>query len=397
MGKGDKLNYFSHDKIKFEVLKERAFNNRWAQVPEGVIPLTAADPDFPAAPEVGAALIEYIKGEHMPYTPKLGLPEFNRLIAEKINERKNEYVDKDLVLPVDSVARGMYIIAETVLNQGDEVIIFDPVDFLFRESTLAAGGVPVLFPSKIVDGRIDLSNFEDYITSKTKMIGLCNPHNPLGTVYSKEDLEHLLDLANKYDLWIMNDEIWSDIIYPDSEFISILSLGVERNMKTLSLFGFSKSFAVAGLRIGAVYCNDKESFDKIVNISGVMTTAGGISSLSQIAGIACLSKSYYWVDEFIQHLTKNRDYLVERINKMKYLSCRKPNATYLLFINIEETGLTSEEFVDYMLENAKVALVPGSAKYFGPGAEGYVRLCFSTSHEILEESLDRIEKALENM
>ncbi|CCQ96666.1 conserved hypothetical protein [[Clostridium] ultunense Esp] len=388
------MNHFSNDMIKFDVLKKRAFNYRWAEVPEGVIPLTAADPDFPVAPEIIDDLIDYLKEGYLSYTPKLGFPKFRKSIADSLNNRKNEYVDPDLVLPIDSVARGMYIIAETVLEPGDEVIIFDPVDYLFKQSTLAAGGIPVLFPAKIKNGYIDLSELENYITPKTKMICLCNPHNPLGTVYPKEDLDFILNLSEKYDLWIMNDEIWSDIVYPEKEFISILSLGAERNKKTLSVFGFSKSFGVAGLRIGCIYCHDKEVFDKVVENSHVMTTAGGISSLSQVAGISCLDKSYYWVDEFIKHLTKNRDYAYERINSMPNLSCRKPDATYLMFINIKETGLSSQEFVNHMEDNAKLALVPGTEEFFGPGAEGYVRLCFATSFEVLKEGLDRLEKGL---
>lgn len=387
-------NFFSNDKINFEVLKKRAFNYRWAEVEEGVIPLTAADPDFPVAPEIINDLFDYIKEGYFSYGPKLGFPEFRKSIADSLNNRKNEYVDPDLVLPIDSAARGMFIIAKTVLKPGDEVIIFDPVDFLFKESTVAAGAVPVYFPAKVKDGYIDLSELENYITPKTKMICLCNPHNPLGTVYSKEDLDLILSLSEKYDLWIMNDEIWSDIVYPEKEFISILSLGPERNKKTLSVFGFSKSFGVAGLRIGCIYCHDEEVFNKIVENSDVMTTAGGISTLSQIAGIACLEKAYYWVDEFIKHLTKNRDYAYERINSMPYISCRKPDATYLMFINIKGTGLGSQEFVKHMEEKVKLALVPGTEKFFGPGAEGYVRLCFATSFEVLKEGLDRLEEGL---
>lgn len=390
-------NHFTNDNIKLDVLKKRAFNFRWAEVEDGVIPLTAADPDFPVAPEIIQAMKHYLDGGYLSYTPKLGLPEFKESIARSLNERKQENVNPDWVLPIDSAARGMYIIAQTVLKPGDEMIIFDPVDYLFKESALAAGAVPVYFPAKLKDGKIDLSELERYVTPKTKMIGLCNPHNPLGMLYSKEDLELILDLAARHDLWIMNDEIWSDIVYPEKKFLSILSLGGERNQKTLSVFGFSKSFGVAGLRIGCVYCQGQEIFDKIVASSQVMTTAGGISSLSQIAGIACLDQAGYWVEEFISHLTQNRDYALERLNKMPGITCHKPEATYLLYPDITGTGMGSQEFADFMMEKAKLALVPGTDKFFGPGAEGHVRICIATSREILEEGLNRFEKGLELM
>jgi aspartate/methionine/tyrosine aminotransferase len=388
---------FQDENVDLDILKKRAFNYRWAEVPDGVIPLTAADSDFPAAPEVREALIEYIESGYFSYTPKKGLPEFISSIASGIKKRKGITLDENMILPIDSAARGMYITSQAVLQPGDEVIIFDPVDYLFKESALSAGAVPILFPAKIKNNKIDVSDIEQYITPRTRMIGLCNPHNPLGALYSRESLDHLLTIAEKYDLYIMNDEIWSDIVFPENEFLSILSLDPERNGRVMTIYGFSKSFGLAGLRIGCIYCFDEIVFSKILDCSDVMTTAGGISSLSQIAGIACMQKTFYWLDEYIRHLTANRDYAVERINSIQGLSCRKPEATYLLFIDISKTGLTSQSFVEYVLQNAKLAVVPGTEKFFGPGAKGYIRLCFATSRGILEEALNRLEQAVRNI
>ena len=388
------MNYFDDSSVNLDVLKKRAFNYRWAEVEEDIIPLTAADPDFPVAPQIIEALKEYLDGGYLSYTPKLGLPEFRQSLAKNLGSRKGFNISADLVLPIDSAARGMYIIAQAILKPGDEMIVFDPVDYLFKQACLSASGKPVLFPAKLSNGRIDLSNLESYITPKTKMIGLCNPHNPLGTVYTFEDLDHILTLAEKYDLWIMNDEIWSDIIFGEAKFTSILSLGAERNKKTLSVYGLSKSFGVAGLRIGCVYCHDKEIFDHIVDVSGVMTTAGGITSLSQIAGIAALEKCFPWVEQFIAHLTRNRDYALSRIEAMPGIKCHTPQSTYLLFPDITETGMNSQEFCEFVEKNARLALVPGTEKFFGPGAEGHVRICFATSRGILTQGMDRLEKAL---
>src|SRR6056297_2091543 len=192
------MGFFEHDKIKFNVLKERAYNMRWAEVEDDVIPLTAADSDFPVAPEIVEDLIDYIKEGYFSYTPKTGFPKCKRSIANALNRRKNENVDPELVLPIDSAARGMFVIAKTVLEPGDEVVVFDPVDFLFKESVLAAGGKPVLFPMEMnEEGNISFDKLEDYITDKTKMICLCNPHNPLGKVYPLEDLDKLLTVAEE--------------------------------------------------------------------------------------------------------------------------------------------------------------------------------------------------------
>lgn len=385
---------FGNERIKFDVLKERAFNMRWAEVPDGVIPLTAADSDFPAAPEIVEAIINYAKEGYFSYTPKMGLAAFRESIANALNMRKSEKVDPDLILPIDSAARGMSAIAKAVIQPGDEAIVCDPVDFLFKTSMEAAGAKIVLFPMKVKQGRIDFSDLEDYITPKTKMFGLCNPHNPLGLLYPKQDLDLILKLSEKYGFYIMNDEVWSDIVYPDSTFTSIVSLGAERNARTLSVFGFSKSFSIAGLRAGCVYCQNQELFDRVVQASEVNTTIGGISSLSQVAGMACLNQCYYWVDAFMEHIQKNRDYALERIAGMPKIKCHKPEATFVIFPDISETNMAAEEFTAYVAKEYKLSIVPGGAKFFGPGSEGHVRICLATSHEMLEEGLNRLEAAL---
>ncbi len=288
----------------------------------------------------------------------------------------------------------MSVIAKAFVKPGDEAIVCDPVDFLFKTSMEAAGAKIIFFPMKIVNGRIDFNDLEKYITPRTKMFGLCNPHNPLGLCYSIEDLDHLLRLSEKYGFYIMNDEIWSDMIYPDAAFTSIYALGNRRNDRTLSVFGFSKSFGIAGLRAGCAYCTDPANFQKIVDASEVMTTIGGISSLSQVAGMACMDSGYYWVDAFRAHITKNRDYALERLSKMPFVKCYKPEATFVLFVDVSAAGMEAEKLANYLREEYKVAVVPGGKKFFGPGSEGYMRICLATSHEILEEGLNRIEKGL---
>ena len=387
------MGLFDDENVRLNVLRERAYNLRWAEVEKDVIPLTAADPDFPVAKEVRQTMVDYINGGYFSYAPKLGLPEFKKAVSEGLKQRKGEDIDPELILPIDSAARGMYVIAKTALSPGDEMIVFDPVDFLFRESCIAAGGKVVLFPAKMKDGWIDLSDLESYITPKTKMIGLCNPHNPFGVSYRPEDLEHIMTLCEKYDLTIMNDEIWSDIIFPEEPYNSIYFLGNKRCERVMSVFGFSKSFGIAGMRIGCVYTTSPELFKGMVEKSDVLSTAGGISSLSQIAGKACM-ENYYWVDAFLEHLKGNRDYAVERLNAMPLVKAYKPRATYLLYVDIRAFGMKSVEFTDYMREKVKLSVVPGGEQFFGSGSEGYIRICFATSRGILKEGLDRLEKGI---
>ena len=383
---------FTDSNICLETLRQRAFNLRWAEQDQDVIPLTAADTDFKPCPEIGKAMIDYIQGGYFPYVPKRGMPDVRESIANALRRRKQEPVDPNLLLPIDSAARGMYVIAQTVLKPGDEAIIFDPVDFLFRESVLSAGATPVLFPAKLRDGHIDLTHLEDYVTPKTKLIGLCNPHNPLGVLYPEEDLRHILDVANRHGLWIMNDEIWSDIIYRGEQFRSILTL--DHHERVLSVFGFSKSFGIAGLRAGCIYSTEPEIFEELVKTSAVETTAGGISSLSQVAAKACVDQCYPWVDAFCQFLTENRDYALERLRAMPGVRCHTPQATFVLFPDITGTGMDAVSLTEYLKSKYRVALVPGGEQFFGPGSEGHIRICISTSRSILKEGLDRMEAGL---
>ena len=388
---------FTNDNINFDILKERAFNLRWAEQPDGVIPLTAADHDFPCAPEVVEALQDYIKDGYFPYIPNRGIKRFKEDLANTFRERKHEDVEAEYVLPIDSAASGMYVIARAFLKPGDECIVFDPVDFLCRTSMEPMGATLMLFPSSLKNDRISLEGLEDYITPKTKMIGFCNPHNPMGMLYSKEDLNYLLNLSEKYGFYIMNDEIWSDMIYPGNRFNSLLEFGSERNKRTVSVYGFSKTFGIAGLRVGCIYCTNQENYDAVVKSSMVDETIGGINLLSQVAGIACLEKAFYRVDEFVQQMTENRDYALERIIKMPGIKCHTPQATFVIFPDITETGMDPVDLVNLLREKYKVAIVPGGKRFFGPGSDGHVRICLATSHEILEEGLNRIEQCMNDL
>lgn len=370
---------------------------RWAEQDADVIPLTAADHDFPCAPEVVQALQDYIKEGYFTYTPHRGFPSFKKAIAKAMKERKNEDVNPDFVLPIDSAARGMKVIADAVLQPGDEVIVFDPVDFLFRTSMESAGAKVILFPTNLQSDCVSLEGLEDYITPKTKMLGFCNPHNPMGMLYKKEDLDYLLRLSEKYGFYIMNDEIWSDMIYPECEFTSLLHFGAERNARTLTVYGFSKTFGLAGLRIGCVYTMNQEMYDRVVKASLVDTTIGGIDALSQIAGEAALKYGFPRVDAFRAQIAENRDYALARIEKMPGIKCHKPQATFVLFPDITGTGWDPVELIDVLKEKYRVALVPGGARFFGPGSEGHIRICLSTSREVLEEGLNRLEACLNDI
>lgn len=392
------MSFFDDENVNLDVLKRKAYNLRWAEVEEGVIPLTAADPDFPCPPMVKQAMLDYISDGYFSYTPKAGFDDFKIALSNYVKDLKNENIPAKNVLPVDSAARAMYIVAKAFLKPGDEMIVFDPCDFLFRESCLAAGATPVYYSCGIDEKKrkMDLSKLESCITEKTKMIGLCNPHNPYGLTYTKEELDYIMSLCEKYDLYIMNDEIWSDIVYPDAKFESIYCLGNERCHRVMSVFGYSKSFGLAGLRVGCVYTTNDDAFNKLVEASDVMSTAGGATSISQVAAIAAMNDSRDWGKEFIKHLTENRDYAVDFINNnIPQLHAYRPKATYLLYVDIKDLNCTAVELVDFLKKEVKLSVVPGGHNYFGDQSEGHVRICIATSKGILHEGLNRLKFGVE--
>lgn len=386
---------FEDDKVDLPVLKKWATGMRWAGVPEGVIPLTAADPDFRCDERIRKAMIAFIEDGYFPYAERSGMPGLREAITEWLRRRKGVTTQPDYVLPIDSASAALQATACSILKPGDEAIIFDPVDLLFGISVRYAGATPVMFPSIYKDGRWDLSQLETLITPRTKMICLCNPHNPLGYLYREEELRYIAELADSHGLWIMNDEIWSDIVYPEKPFISINSLGEKLNRKTISCYGFSKGYSLPGLRAGFIYTMGDEAFERVSAVAN--GSYGGVDYVTQVAMKTAVEECDDWVDAFLVRLCDNRNYMYERLNRMPGIKATLQEATFVTFPDITGTGLGSEEFADRLLKEAGVGVVPGTEKWFGPRASGHVRFCYSTSHGILKEAMDRMEDFLKRI
>ena len=388
---------FPHRSIPFKILKKRAYNSHWATVDKNVIPLTATDSDFPIAPEVRQAINDYSAFGVFPDETKEGLPELKKAASKVLKNRKEIECAPELILPTNGTVSSIHTIAKFALEPGDEAIIFAPVDFLFQQAVEAAGGKIVSIAIDKKTGTIDTKEFINAVSKKTKMICLCNPHHPMGKVFSREELLFIGSLAVKHQLWIMNNETWSDIVFPEYQHINIASLHPKVAARTISVYSFSKAFGLAGLRVGFIATPSKLVFDKILQTSITYTNAGEVSTLSQVAATAAYESCWYWVDAFLDHLTKVRDYCVERLNKMPGVECLTPQGTYLLFPNIGSFDLSSEEMALYLLKNAKVVVAPDSSKWLETGVEGHIRICFSTSMELMTEAMDRIEIALEKL
>ena len=384
---------FSHGALPIAVLRERAYNYRWATVDKGIIPLTAADPDFPVAEEITEAIREYIKPGILSYGPASGLPEFKEAIAHWYFITKNVEYKSNQVLPVDSAAVGLFLAAKTFLKKGDKALILEPVDFLFRKAIEYAGASVITSVLNKTTGEINREDIVSKLDKKVKAIFICNPNNPLGKTLSEKDLREIGRLAIQHNLWIISDEIWADICYNDS-FRSIASLNEEIKNKTITISGLSKNFGLAGLRVGYVCVGNQRVYDKMFDASRFSSTAFGVSTLSQIAATAALSKGQPWLTAFLRHLENMRDYSLLRLDKMNFFELNAPDSTYLLFPEIKKNKLTSQELCAVLLKEAGVALVPGGKNWFEKSSERHIRICYSTSYNILKEAFDRMENTL---
>ena len=383
--------FFSDQNISYHILRERAFNLRWAMVPEGVIPLTAADPDFPCAPPIIEAINRFSSSGYFCYGPAEGYDFFRESVSRFFIEKRNAVYKPANILAVDSAAAGIYMTCRAILKPGDEAIVFDPVDFLFRHSVEACGGISIPFPVPFGPGEaIDFSILETLAGPKTRLLCLCNPLNPTGKVFTVQELKQLHHFAEKKNLIILSDEIWSDIVFEPARFTSIASLHEDAFRRTITITGFSKSYGLAGLRIGAVLCPDENWFKQILDASGHLSTVSGSNSLGQVAATAALDECQSWLAEFILHLQLMRDKIVTGLNALPGITCESPDGCYLVFPNIIGTGLQASDLQQKLLNEAKVAVVPGLPKWFGDRAEGHIRLCFATSSVLIDEAMNRL-------
>jgi cysteine-S-conjugate beta-lyase len=383
---------FTDRAVPLELLRQRAFNHRWAQQedPE-VIPLTAADPDFPACQVIRHRLGAYVRSGVFSYGPPLGLPEFRGAVAHWWQTTRGVTCHPDQVFATDSVAAGMAAVARASLQPGDEVLIPDPVDFLFEHTVARAGGIVrrvLVRPG--MDAAEYIAALEAQWTERTTMLWLCNPHNPLGLVFSADWLRAVATWAIERELRILSDEIWSDIVYSPHQYTAVASLSGAIAARTVTVYGFSKNFALAGLRVGCVICADLQWQRDIVTAADAESTVFGVAVLSQVAAIAAMEEGQPWLLAFREHLQAQRDYVAQRLARWPQTEVFLPQGTYVIFPKLLVGDV--EVLVDRMRREAKVALVPGAPRWFGLGARGHVRLCFATSRGILRRACDRLDR-----
>ena len=391
---------FEDAQVPLHLLRSRAFNQRWAEHAVDVIPLTAADPDFAVAPCIRERLARWCMEGVMSYGPPLGLPAFRKAVAAWMQDTRGLHCTPGDVLCTDGAASAMATVARASLQPGDEVLIPDPVDFLFRHAIERAGAVavPVALHAGGGGGGGDpahaLALLQQHAGPRTRMLWLCNPHNPLGRVPSRAWLEAVVHWAIGRGLRVLSDEVWSDIVYAPHQHTCAAALSADAARQVVTVYGFSKGFGLAGLRIGCLVCGDPAWLRQMVQAADAESTVSGAATLSQVAAVAAMEDGREWLARFVEHLRAQRDLAVARIARWPGVAVDEPQGTFVVFPRIAAIDPDAVRLCERLLATARVALVPGSPRWFGPGAQGHLRLCFATSRGLLLRALDRLDLAL---
>ena len=372
--------------------RAKAHSDRWLREKGDVIPLTVADPDFHVASEIKRAIINAVLNDDFGYT--MADTSLEEKCAEKISGVNGISAKAEDIHLTNGVIPGMAIAIRHACKEGDEVIVNDPMYYPFVMMTELHKTKPVKWNLHYEEGyRFDVERLKEIVTPKTKLIYLCNPHNPTGRVMTKEELKGVADVAVDNNITVMSDELWEDVIFDDREHISIASLNPEIERLTMTQYGFSKAYNTAGLRLGYLCVTDEETMK-----SARMQAFGGVmipTNLAKAAGHVMISDEMEWWHKGLKaHLHKIRGICERWFDSMPNISYPKLEGTYLMFPKFDY-DMTSEKLEEYLVEKAKVRLEHGSI--FGELGEGHQRVLIATSEEIIIEALERLEKALNEL
>lgn len=353
---------------------------------QDVVGFGAGEPDFPTPDYIKEAGIEAIRNNDTKYTPSVGTVEVRKAVCQRLKEDCGiEYQPAEIAVS-NGAKTCVYASLRALVNPGDEVILPAPYWVSYIELIQMVGGVPVVVnASEAEHFKITPEKLAAAITPKTKCMILNNPSNPTGMMYDRQELEAIAKVCVEKDIYVISDEIYYRLAYDGREFTSLAAISPEIKERTLIVNGVSKSYAMTGWRIGYLVAPEPGYIKKMAQLQeGV---ASCVSTFTQAAAVEAL-KSTACVDQMVADYTRRRDILVDGLNAIPGITCKKSAGSFYAFPNIKAFGKTSQAFAEELLENAGVVTVPGSA--FGDMGEGYLRLVFANSDENLQEAVRRI-------
>ncbi len=356
-----------------------------------IIGLGAGEPDFDTPEHIKNALYEAVEEGFVYYTPTRGIIELRKAVARKfLNDNRISYDPEKEILITPGAKHALYEAVLAITNPGDEILLPDPYWVSYEPMIQMAGGVPVYVPTSEKKGfRLEPEKIKEKVTRKTKAIILNSPNNPTGAVLNGYDLREISEICIENDLIAISDEIYEKIIY-DGKHISIAVLP---NMKerTITINGFSKAYSMTGWRLGyaAAPADIIDGMNRIQEHSISCPT-----SFVQKAGVTALTESQDSLKAMTKEFKKRRNTLMKMLNEIDGVSCVTPSGTFYAFANFSCYERDSFKFASFLLEDAKVAAIPGRA--FGNEGEGFIRLSYATSMENIKEGISRIKKALKS-
>jgi aspartate aminotransferase len=353
-----------------------------------IIHLEIGQPDFQTPINICEAAFRAMKDGYTGYGPAAGLLELREVVAEHISTTRGIEVHPNEVVITPGAKPIIFFTLLALVNEGDEVIYPDP-GFPIYESVInfvGAKGIPLPLREE-VDFRFHIDDLVNAISERTRLLILNSPQNPTGGFLQKEELETIAELANKHDFYVLSDEIYSRILYEGNHDSIIRFPGMQE--RTILIDGHSKTYSMTGWRLGYGVV-PKPLVEKIVRL--MINSNSCTCSFTQIAGIEALKGSQDFVEQMVSEFKQRRDAVVDGLNMIAGITCLKPAGAFYVFPNVKQIPLSCEALADYLLEEAGVALLAGTA--FGKFGDGYLRISYANSLENIQEALERIQVAV---
>ena len=356
---------------------------------EKVLHFEIGRPDFDTPEYIKRAAEQALAEGKVHYTSNFGLMELRQAIADKLKRENNiEYTASEVLVTV-GLSEAVFAVLATILEEGDEILVPDPVWLNYINVPNLLGAKAVTYGLTEETGfQMNLEEVKAKITSKTRAIVIITPNNPTGGVLSEDVLKELAEIAVSNDLMVISDEVYERLVYDGAKHISIASLPGMKE-RTFTMNGMSKAYAMDGWRLG--YVAAPEEYILAMNKFHQHNTTCA-PNFVQVAAIAALNEEGDEVKEMVKEYQRRRDYAVKAINEIPGLHCECPKGAFYIFINCKSLNMKSADLSAYLLEEAKIALVPGDV--FGPGGEGYLRMSFANSYENVVEGCAQLKKAV---
>jgi len=345
----------------------------------------AGEPDFDTPEHIKAATVAALEAGFTKYTPSSGIPELRQAIAEKLQADNQLNYRASQIIVSNGAKHSCYNAILATCQAGDEVVIPSPYWVSYPDMVRLAGAEPIIVPTSERNAwKMHAEDFENAMTPRTKMLILNSPGNPSGSVYTREELQAIVDVAAEEDIYILSDEIYEKLVYDGAEHVSVASLSKEAYDLTITVNGFSKAYAMTGWRLG--YLAAPEAVAKAVDSIQSHSTSNP-NSFAQRGALAALKGDQQPLQDMHDEFDMRRNYMFDRISKIPNISAVKPQGAFYILVNISQLGLTSQNFADRLLSKANVAVVPGAAF----GDDRTVRLSYATSIDIIKKGLDRFQ------